>query len=171
MRSKFACWHRTLCWEVMCRDPLPHCLATSPVCCHTPPDHAHAVTCRRLTKHALAGTVCWKQLSISALIPTVGKPALGNKRTHTLPLKSPHGRPLTHWGRSHLNCLNARSQGFLINFNPLNAELNPICYLLALLAHHFLHVSSVRVKSLSLRLLMSYIYIYIYIYIYMTLVA
>ena len=49
--------------------------------------------------------------------------------------------------------------------NPLNAELNHICYLLALLAHHFLHVSSVRVKSLTLRLLISYIYIYIYIYI------
>ena len=47
--------------------------------------------------------------------------------------------------------------------NPLNAELNPICYLLALLgAHHFLHVSRIRVKSLTLRLLMSYIYIYIY---------
>ena len=49
-------------------------------------------------------------------------------------------------------------------FNPLNAELNPICYLLALLAHHFLRVSRIRVKSLTLRLLMSYIYIYIYIY-------
>ena len=49
-------------------------------------------------------------------------------------------------------------------FNPLNPELNPICYLLALLAHHFLHVSRIRVKSLNLRLLMSYIYIYIYIY-------
>ena len=48
--------------------------------------------------------------------------------------------------------------------NPSNAELNPICYLLALLAHHFLHVSRIRVKSLTLRLLMSYIYIYIYIY-------
>ena len=46
------------------------------------------------------------------------------------------------------------------HFNPLNAELNPICYLLALLAHHFLHVSRIRVKSLTLRLLMSYIYIY-----------
>ena len=46
-------------------------------------------------------------------------------------------------------------------FNPLNAELNPICHLLALLGtHHFLHVSSIRVKSLTLRLLMSYIYIY-----------
>ena len=51
------------------------------------------------------------------------------------------------------------------NINPLNAELNPICYLLALLAHHFLHVSRIRVKLLTFRLLMSYIYIYIYIYI------
>ena len=53
-----------------------------------------------------------------------------------------------------------------VNFNPLNAELNPICYLLALLGvQHFLHVSRIRVKSLTLRLIMSYIYIYIYIYI------
>jgi hypothetical protein len=52
-----------------------------------------------------------------------------------------------------------------LHFNPLNAELNPICHLLALLVvHHFLHVSRIRVKSLTLRLLMSYIYIYIYIY-------
>ena len=50
-------------------------------------------------------------------------------------------------------------------FNPLNAELNPIWYLLALLgAHHFLHVSRIRVKSLTLRQLMFYIYIYIYIW-------
>ena len=43
--------------------------------------------------------------------------------------------------------------------NPLNAELNPICHLLALLgAHHFLHFSRISVKSLTLRLLMSYIY-------------
>ena len=42
--------------------------------------------------------------------------------------------------------------------NPLNPELNPICYLLALLgAHYFLHVSRIRVKSLTLRRLMSYI--------------
>ena len=45
--------------------------------------------------------------------------------------------------------------------NPLNPELNPICYLLALLgAHNFLHVSRIMVKSLTLRLLMSYIYTY-----------
>ena len=48
-----------------------------------------------------------------------------------------------------------------LQINPLNPELNPICYLLALLeAHHFLHVSRIRVKSLTFRLLMSYIYIY-----------
>ena len=64
---------------------------------------------------------------------------------------------LTRWGRRHLNCLNAHSRCFN-NFNPLNAELIPICYLRELLAHHFLHVSRIRVKSLTLRLLMSYIY-------------
>ena len=43
--------------------------------------------------------------------------------------------------------------------NPLNPELNPICYLLALLgAHRFLHVSRIRVKLLTFRLLMSYKY-------------
>jgi len=32
-------------------------------------------------------------------------------------------------------------------FNPLNAELNPICHLLALLgAHLILHISRIRVK-------------------------
>jgi len=46
-----------------------------------------------------------------------------------------------------------------IGLNPLKPELNPICYLLALLgAHHFLHVSRIRVKLLTFRLLMSYIY-------------
>ena len=44
-------------------------------------------------------------------------------------------------------------------FNPLKPELNRICYLLALLwAHYFLHVNTIRVKSLTLRRLMSYIY-------------
>ena len=40
----------------------------------------------------------------------------------------------------------------LWHINPLNPELNPICYLLALLAHHFLHVSRISVKSLTIRL-------------------
>ena len=49
----------------------------------------------------------------------------------------------------------------LYSINTLNPELNPICYLLALLgAHHFLHVSRIRVKLLTFRRLMSYIYIY-----------
>jgi hypothetical protein len=35
-----------------------------------------------------------------------------------------------------------------IVFNPLNAELNPICHLLALLGtHHIFHVSGLRVNS------------------------
>ena len=68
----------------------------------------------------------------------------------------------------HVKCLL-----FLTGFNetwiysldllkPLSAELASICYLLALLAHHFLHLSRIRVKSLTLRWLMSYIYIYIW---------
>jgi len=41
--------------------------------------------------------------------------------------------------------------GFNSAFNPLNAKLNPICHLLALLgAHHILHVSRIRVKGLKL---------------------
>jgi len=57
----------------------------------------------------------------------------------------------TPQGSVHSEVINA--------FNPLNPELNPICYLLALLgAHHFLHVSRIRVKLLTFRLIMSYIY-------------
>ena len=48
---------------------------------------------------------------------------------------------------------------FTVLLNPLSPELNPICYLLALLgAHHFLHVSRIRVKLSTFRRLMSYIY-------------
>jgi len=47
------------------------------------------------------------------------------------------------------NCFKRSVQ---IYINPLKPELNPICYLLALLgAHHFLHVSRIRVKLLTLR--------------------
>jgi hypothetical protein len=45
-----------------------------------------------------------------------------------------------------------------VKFNPLNPEINAICELLALLFHIFLHVSRIRVKSLTLRFVMSYIY-------------
>jgi len=38
-----------------------------------------------------------------------------------------------------------------VAFNPLNAELNPICHLLALLgAHHILHICRIMVKSIIL---------------------
>jgi hypothetical protein len=44
------------------------------------------------------------------------------------------------WGRGRKQLLD--------NINPLNAELNPICYLLALLgAHPIFHVSRIRVKE------------------------
>jgi len=46
---------------------------------------------------------------------------------------------ITGYGCYHSN------QSIFSPFNPLNPELNPICYLLALLgAHHFLHVSRIR---------------------------
>ena len=52
--------------------------------------------------------------------------------------------------------------GLGIFFNALNPELNPICCLLALLgAHHFLHVSRIRVKSINPQAT-NVIYIYIY---------
>ena len=42
------------------------------------------------------------------------------------------------------------------HINPLNAELNPICHLLALLGtHHILHVSRIKVK-------VNYYYYYYY---------
>ena len=51
-------------------------------------------------------------------------------------------------GFKGLNCDVQESN--IIRFNPLNAELNPICYLPALLgAHHFLHVSRIRVNGLN----------------------
>jgi hypothetical protein len=43
--------------------------------------------------------------------------------------------------------LEGRLENFaFLLFNPLNPELNFICYLLALLAHDFLHVSRIRVN-------------------------
>ena len=67
------------------------------------------------------------------------------------------------WGEGSYKPESISSELLSQGFNPLNAELNPICHLPALLGvHHFLHVSRIKVKSLTLRLLMSYIYIYIY---------
>ena len=65
--------------------------------------------------------------------------------------------------RTSLQCIILVSKQSILlennSVNTLNAELNPICYLLALLGdHHFLHVSMIRVKLLTFRLLMSYIH-------------
>jgi len=65
---------------------------------------------------------------------------------------------LLSFHHNHLSFAGIVVSSTTAKFNPLNPELYPICYLLALLAHHFLHVSRIRVKSLTLRLLMSYIY-------------
>jgi len=70
----------------------------------------------------------------------------------------PHMRYMARPSHSYLYHPNNIGRGVQI-INPLNPELNPISYVLALLgAHHFHHVSRIRVKSLTLRLLMSYIY-------------
>jgi hypothetical protein len=37
----------------------------------------------------------------------------------------------------------------LVPLNPLNAELNPICHLLALGAHHILHVGRIRFNAVA----------------------
>ena len=48
----------------------------------------------------------------------------------------------------------AESGNYLLVINPLNAELNPICHLPALLgAHHIFHVSGLRVKGVTKRVL------------------
>ena len=91
----------------------------------------------------------------SSALPCVGEHWIGNSRV----------RALVQNIASPYTLLFAYHVATQSPVNPLNGELNPICYLLALLgAHHFLHVSRIRVKSLTLRLLMAYIYIYIYIW-------
>ena len=47
----------------------------------------------------------------------------------------------------HLVCKKEDSPSSLVSINPLKAELNPICHLLALLGpHHIFHVSRIRVE-------------------------
>jgi len=54
-------------------------------------------------------------------------------------------RELSHYSFKSFWCQYSRH-----SFNPLNAELNPICHLLALLgAHLILHFSSIRVNVLT----------------------
>ena len=96
---------------------------------------------------------------------TVGRTPLdewsARRRDLYLTTHDTHNRQISMWVCA-VNTFSAVSATLWCHIKHLNPELNPVCYLLALLAHHFLHVSRIRVKSLTLRLLMSYIYIYIY---------
>ena len=88
---------------------------------------------------------------------------------HFVPFFITHSRTLydkstllciVHWADTvHESGKTSETTIAAYSLKPLNPELNPICCLLALLgAHHFLHVSRIRVKSLTFRRLMSYIY-------------
>ena len=58
----------------------------------------------------------------------------------------------SHWSYFHEVLYLSIFQISVEKINPLNPELNPIWYLLALLgAYHFLHVSRMRVKLLTFR--------------------
>jgi hypothetical protein len=78
------------------------------------------------------------------------------KSTQTNNARSSHTSCRVHWGWRNVpifivNCnkfVISVQQTFRLNINPLNAKLNPICHLLALLgAHHIFHVSSVRFNT------------------------
>ena len=56
--------------------------------------------------------------------------------------------------------LRSCTENNLQSVNHLNAELNPVCHLLALLgAHHIFHVSGLRVKHLKTEVHMNYTYL------------
>jgi len=75
--------------------------------------------------------------------------AFGNNLSLCLLFPNGNGKQMrTEW---HLMCNDggAACKFQQIFINPLSAELNPICHLLALLgAHHIFHVSRIRVKFL-----------------------
>ena len=63
----------------------------------------------------------------------------------TVILNAKQGHSVEVTNRLNIKVSRIATRTFL--FNPLKPELNSICYLLALLgAHHFLHVSRMRVK-------------------------
>jgi len=54
-------------------------------------------------------------------------------------------KEVRHWTHDPVTLTPEKGNPYPIN--PLNAELNPICHLLALLGvHHILHVSRIRVN-------------------------
>ena len=139
-----------------------HTLARAHIQTHA---HAHKQTQNRYARlYARLTTI---QLSLQTRVLLGNLPV--NVLSETLPTVYRHERSIAITNCTHFTPVDSTltlfnqnhtlTNYFLkIHFNPLNPELNTICYLLALLAHHFLHVSRIRVKSLTLRLLMSYIY-------------
>jgi hypothetical protein len=56
---------------------------------------------------------------------------------------------LVYFRKIKVHDVYTKAKLFFKRINPLNAELNPTCHLLALVgAHHILHVSRIRVKTL-----------------------
>ena len=77
---------------------------------------------------------CDREASIMTLRPTGGRLRHGKEKKL----------------KKQSSCSDATSNPPATYFNPLNAELNPICHLLALLGvHHFLHVSRIRVNPIT----------------------
>jgi len=82
-----------------------------------------------------------------------------------------HIRSFLAW-YSCANWMNESDINQLTTFNPLNAQLNPICHLVALLgAHHIIHVSRTRLKVIWVRVYFScfnqlmHIFVCVYVYI------
>jgi len=104
------------------------------------------------------GTVCF--VSFSVLFVCICVLNYCHRVATQLNLNIPYhiSYHITSYRTIPYHTISYRISASLLSLNPLNTELNPICYLLALLAHHFLHVSRIMFKSLTIRLLMSYVY-------------
>jgi hypothetical protein len=104
--------------------------------------------------------------SIPSLLPALSLPThYSSKSTMDVIQSRDTGRTIkeitrnnteANWGTQELKTfgnVDAARKDILtsIIINTLNAELNPICHLLALLgAHHILHISRIRVKAVML---------------------
>ena len=119
-------------------------------------DTSHSVRLLWTSDRPIAGTSTWQHTALTRQTSTARRYRSHNPSKRVA--AEPRLRPSGNWYRLKVAYCKGKHRSFI---NPLNPELNPIRYLLALLgAHHFLYVSRIRVKLLTFRLLMSYIYIY-----------
>jgi len=95
--------------------------------------------------HTTIGTVNINTRHYFVLTKTLNIYTTLNKSVYSLSssLVCPVRHFLSTSSKSPLKSGQLRSE---LSLNPLNAESHPICHLLALLAHHILHVSRIRVK-------------------------